>query len=250
MIGVYGGTSFYEFLDNARAESIETPYGTPSDDVMIGSVGDVDVAFIARHGRDHTLPPHGIPYRANAWAMKELGVTDVIGSSAAGSLVADYKPGDFVVPDQLVDLTSGRDSTFIEGSPIRHLSFADPYSEPHRELAIAACRDVGGHVHDGGTTVVIQGPRFSTRAESQWFARSGFHMVNMTQMPEVALTRELRIDYVNISVITDYDAGIKLEAEPVTEKMVLKQLARSRDVLRGAVHALIISIGEWRGQPE
>ena len=248
MIGIIGGSGFYELLENARAQTIETPYGPTSDDVMVGSVGNIDVAFIARHGREHTLAPHAIPYRANAWALKEAGVTSVIGTSAAGSLVLDYRPGDFVVPDQLVDQTWGRESTFVEGPPVRHLSFADPYSQPHRSLAVEACRQAKAEVHDGGTTVVVQGPRFSTRAESQLFINSGFHMVNMTLMPEVALTRELRIDYVNISVITDYHAALRAEGEPVTERLVLEQLARAKEPLRDAVHHLIVAIGGLRAE--
>lgn len=242
MIGVYGGTGFYELLDDARAEDMETPYGPTSDHIMIGAVEGIDVAFIARHGQGHRLPPHAIPYRANAWAMKELGVTDVIGPCAAGSLVPEFEPGDFVVPDQLVDRTWGRASTFVKGPDVNHMSFADPYSEPHRELAIAACRDVGASVHHEGTTVVVQGPRFSTRAESRWFAESGFHLINMTQMPEVSLSRELGMEYVNIAVITDYDAGIKGKIAPVTHEIVLKRFALSIDTLRGAVLGLITSI--------
>ena len=242
MIGVYGGTGFYELLDGARAEDIDTPYGSTSDHIMIGAVEGVDVAFIARHGQGHRLPPHAIPYRANAWAMKKLGVTDVIGPCAAGSLVPEFRPGDFVVPDQLVDRTWGRKSTFVEGPDVDHMTFADPYSEPHRELAIAACRAVGVTVHDEGTTVVVQGPRFSTRAESKWFADSGFHLVNMTQIPEVPLCRELGMEYVNVAVITDYDAGVKGKIEPVTQEVVLRRFADSMKTLRGAVLNLIMSI--------
>ena len=250
MIGVYGGTGFYKFLDDARAEDIETPYGPTSDQVMVGAVGGIDVAFIARHGQGHRLPPHAIPYRANAWAMNELGVTDVIGPCAAGSLVSEFRPGDFVVPDQLVDRTWGRSSTFIEGPDVHHMTFADPYSKPHRELAIAACRAVGASVHDEGTTVVVQGPRFSTRAESRWFAESGFHLVNMTQIPEVPLSRELGMEYVNITVITDYDAGLDGKVEPVTEEIVFKRFARSLETLRGAVLGLITSIAALDTQSE
>ncbi len=246
MIGIYGGTGFYELLDDARAENIETPYGPTSDPVMIGSVDGKAVAFLPRHGKGHRLPPHAIPYRANAWAMKELGVTDVIGLCAAGALVPEYRPGDFVVPDQLVDRTWGRESSFIESPDVHHMAFADPYSEPHRGMAITACREAGATVHEAGTTVVIQGPRFSTRAESRWFAESGFHLINMTQMPEVPLTRELETEYVNIAVITDYDAGVHGEIEPVTHERVLERFAHSLGVLRIVVTGLISTIATWR----
>ena len=246
MIGVYGGTGFYELLNDGHAEEIDTPYGSPSDRVMVGTVDGVGVAFLPRHGLGHQLPPHAIPYRANAWAMKELGVTDVIGPCAAGSLVPEYRPGDFVVPDQLVDRTWGRESSFVDGPDVHHMAFADPYSEPHRKLAVAACGAVGVNVHDGGTLVVIQGPRFSTRAESQWFAKSGFQLVNMTQMPEVALTRELGLEYVTVAVITDYDSGVYGHIEPVTHEMVVEKFALSLETLRGAVIGLIATIAAWR----
>ena len=246
MIGVFGGTGFYEFVDDMRSEVIATPYGPTSDPVMIGTVDGSEVAFIPRHGQGHRLPPHAIPYRANAWAMNELGVTDVIGPCAVGSLVAEYRPGDFVVPDQLVDRTWGRPSSFMEGPDVHHMAFADPYSEPHRTLAITACRAAGAEVHDGGTTVVIQGPRFSTRAESTWFSESGFHLINMTQMPEVPLARELGMEYVNIAVITDYDTGVRGESDPVTHEMVLERFDRSLATLRVAVVGLIGAIAAWR----
>lgn len=246
VIGVFGGTGFYEFLDQARTETIDTPYGPPSDAVTIGNLNGVEVAFIPRHGVGHRLPPHAIPYRANAWALKELGVTDVIGPSAVGSLTPAYRPGDFAVPNQLVDRTWGRDTTFIEAPDVHHMAFADPYSDPHRALAIGACTDAGATVHDGGTTVVIQGPRFSTRAESRWFAKSGFHLINMTQMPEVPLARELGMEYVNIAVITDYDAGVEGEIEAVTHEMVLERFGQSLETLRDIVARLIGSIDAWR----
>ena len=245
MIGVIGGTGFYEFLDDARLIDFGTPYGLPSDLVAVGSVRSTEVAFIPRHGRGHRLAPHAIPYRANAWALKELGVTDIIGPCAVGSLVPNYQPGHFVVPDQLVDRTWGRDSTFIEEPEIHHMAFTDPYSQPHRDLAIAVCRAAGVAVHEAGTTVVVQGPRFSTRAESRWFASSGFHAINMTQMPEVPLARELDIEYVNIAVVTDYDAGVEGQIASVTHEMVLERFAESLATLRSIVVELIGSIASW-----
>ncbi|MDH3500580.1 MAG: S-methyl-5'-thioadenosine phosphorylase [Acidimicrobiia bacterium] len=245
MIGVYGGTGFYKFLDNAQERAVDTPYGDPSDRFTVGTLDDVEVAFLPRHGRDHRYPPHRIPYRANAWAMRDLGVTSIIGPCAVGSLVGDYAPGHFVIPDQLVDRTWGRDHTFADGPEVRHMSFADPYSEPHRQAALAACREAGVTVHDGGTNVIIQGPRFSMRAESHWFAQSGFHLVNMTQIPEVPLAREQGLDYVNIAVVTDYDAGVEGHPAPVTHDMVLERFRASLCVLRDIVRRLIPRLAEF-----
>ena len=169
----------------------------------MGQVDGVDVAFLPRHGIDHQYPPHLVPFRANSWGMKHLGVTCVIGPCAAGSLDPAFEPGHFVVCDQLVDWTSGRDRSYVDGPEVDHLSFADPYCSDLRALAVDTLRDVGATAHDGGTVVVIQGPRFSTRAESKFFASQGWGVINMTQEPEVALTRELGMCYVNIAVITE-----------------------------------------------
>lgn len=246
MIGVIGGTGFYDFLDNAHDVDVETPYGDPSAPLRLGTIDGIDIGFLPRHGRRHQFPPHRIPYRANAWAMKEAGVTDVIGPCAVGSLTRECAPGHFVVPDQLVDRTWGRDHTFVEGPDVQHMSFADPFSEPHRGLAVEACHAAGVTVHEGGTNVIIQGPRFSTRAESRWFAESGFHLVNMTQIPEVPLFRELGLEYVNIAVVTDYDVGVEGEIEPVTHAMVLERFNASLGLLRKVVHHLIPKIAGLR----
>ncbi|MDQ3982664.1 MAG: S-methyl-5'-thioadenosine phosphorylase, partial [Actinomycetota bacterium] len=207
-IGIFGGSGFYSLLDDVRNENVQTPYGPPSAPVSIGSVGGVDVAFLPRHGPKHELPPHKINYRANVWALNEVGVTRIIGPCAAGSLQRDVKPGEFVVCDQLVDRTTGRADTFYDGPVTTHVSFADPYCPELRALAIETARSEGIPVHERGTVVTIQGPRFSTRAESKWFQDAGWQVINMTQYPEAYLARELEICYVNISLITDYDVGV------------------------------------------
>ena len=239
MIGVFGGSGFYEFLDDASEVEVDTPYGPPSAPFTVGSVEGVDVAFLPRHGVDHQFPPHRVPFRANAWGMKELGVTCVIGPCAVGSLRLEFAPGHFVVCDQLVDWTSGRERSFVDGPEVDHLAFADPYCQDLRELAIGALSEVGATVHDGSAVVVIQGPRFSTRAESSFYAAQGWGVINMTQEPEVALCRELGMCYVNISVVTDYDVGLEADHEPVTHEAVLEQFNASLGTLREAVRLLI-----------
>jgi 5'-methylthioadenosine phosphorylase len=239
MIGVFGGTGFYEFLDDARQVEVDTPYGAPSAEYMVGTVDGVDVAFLPRHGEDHQFPPHKVNYRANAWGMKQLGVDRIIAPCATGSLVQEYAPGHLVVADQLVDRTWGRESTFFDGPQTAHISFADPYCPELRPLALRACQESGATVHDGGTNVIIQGPRFSTRAESRWFASNGWHLVNMTQFPEAPLARELEMCFVNIAVVTDYDVGVEGEIPAVTHAEVMKLFGETLGTLKHAVRRLI-----------
>lgn len=247
-IGVFGGTGFYEFLTNVKEIWIETPYGAPSDKVALGEVGGKRVAFLPRHGKDHRIPPHLINYRANLWAMKELGVSRIIGPCAAGSLQPHIKPGDLVVTDQFVNRTWGRKDTFYEGPIVTHVSPADPYCPEMRALAIEAAKEEKINVHERGTVVVIQGPRFSTRAESQEYRSHGWEVINMTQYPEAYLARELGICYVNISLITDYDAGLEGDpsVEPVTHKAVLEVFQENLGKLKGVLRRLIEAIPEHR----
>lgn len=223
-IGVFGGSGFYSLLDDVREVKVETPYGPPSDVVALGEIAGRRVAFLPRHGKSHALPPHMINYRANLWAMKHLGVSRIIGPCAAGSLAARVKPGDFVVADQLVDRTTGRKDTFYDGPITTHVSFAYPYCPQMRALAIEVIRAQGIAVHERGTVVTIQGPRFSTVAESRWFSSAGWEVINMTQYPEAYLARELEMCYANISLITDYDVGLEggEDAAPVTHEAVIE----------------------------
>ena len=218
-IGVFGGSGLYELLDDARELSLDTPYGPPSAPVRVGEVAGRQVAFLPRHGARHEYPPHRINYRANLWAMKELGVRGVLAPCASGSLKPDIAPGDFVVPDQLVDRTWGRADTFYDGPVTYHASLADPYCPALSGAAISAGRAEGLTVHAGGTVVTIQGPRFATRAESHWYRSAGWDVINMTQYPEVALARELGICYAAIALITDYDVGVD-DVAPVTQDEV------------------------------
>ncbi|BBX65089.1 S-methyl-5'-thioadenosine phosphorylase [Mycobacterium saskatchewanense] len=206
MLGVIGGSGFYAFFESgggkARAVTVDTPYGEPSAPVTVGTVGDHEVAFLPRHGATHQFSAHTVPYRANMWALRKLGVRRVFGPCAVGSLNPDTGPGAVVVPDQLVDRTNGRADTYFDSGAV-HVDFADPYCPTLRSAAAGL-----PGVVDGGTMVVIQGPRFSTRAESRWFASAGFSLVNMTGYPEAVLARELEMCYAAICLVTDLDAGV------------------------------------------
>lgn len=245
-IGVFGGSGFYTFVTNTEEVKINTPYGCPSELISIGDVGGIKVAFIPRHGRNHTIPPHKINYRANLWAMKELGVSRIIAPCACGSLQTNLKPGDFVVTDQFVDRTYGRADTFHDGPSVMHISSAEPYCPELRELSVKAIREKGIVAHDGGTIVVIQGPRFSTRAESRWFMNNGWHIVNMTQYPEVVLAQELGICIVNIALVTDYDAGLAGNVPEVTAAEVFATFKKNSENLRQIMEPLIRSIPRER----
>lgn len=244
-IGVFGGSGFYEFLDDADEVRLDTPYGAPSAPAVVGTVGSRRVAFIPRHGADHEYPPHRIPARANVWAMRELGVRALFGPCAAGSLAAELAPGHFVVCDQLIDQTSGRPDTFWDGGgEPDHVSLADPYDERLRRVAVDAGREVGVTVHDGGTVVVIGGPRFATRAESRWYRSMGATVINMTQYPEVALAAEARIPYATIALITDYDSGLDdhPDLEPVTQEQVFEFFRSNVDRVRQLLFRAIAAV--------
>ena len=240
-VAVIGGSGFYELLGESREIAVETPYGPPSAPVTVGELGGSRVAFIPRHGRDHRFPPSAVPYRANIWALRELGVSAVIAPCSAGSLQPDLHPGDFVALDQLVDRTWGRPDSFHEGPVVHHEAFAEPYDAGVRAALVAAGHETGIPVRDGGTVVVIQGPRFSTRAESRWFREMGWHVVNMTAYPEAVLAKEAGLAYGAIALVTDYDAGVDGH-EPVTMEAVFARLrdniSRVRALLAHAVPAL------------
>jgi 5'-methylthioadenosine phosphorylase len=236
-IGVIGGSGLYALLEDAEEVDVSTPYGPPSDAVTVARVGDRRVAFLPRHGRDHRYPPHRIPYRANLWALRALGARQIVAPCAVGGLRPELGPGTFVVPDQLIDRTSGRPQTFYDDGAV-HVSFADPYCPTGRAVMLAAARDLSPV--DGGTMVVVEGPRFSTRAESRWFASIGGAVVNMTGHPEAVLARELALCYTTIALVTDHDAGV--EGEGVTHEEVFAffadNTARLRTVLLKAVTLL------------
>lgn len=245
-IGVFGGSGFYAFLEDVEEVEVETPYGPPSAPVALGEVGGRRVAFLPRHGRGHELPPHRVPYRANVWAMKELGVRRIIGPCASGALRDDLVLGEFVVCDQFVDRTRGRADSFYDGAPVTHVSAADPYCPDLRRLLVNTARGLGIPVRDGGTMVVIQGPRFSTRAESRWFQRAGWDTINMTGYPECHLARELELCYANVSMVTDHDVGVE-NVDPVSHEAVLQVFRENNERLRALLLAVLPRIGS---QPE
>jgi len=246
-LAVIGGTGVYRIaeLEDVQSHLPETRYGFPSGPVRVGRIAGQRVAFLARHGEEHGVPPHKINYRANLWAMKELGVQRIVGPCAAGSLQIGVKIGDFVVCDQIVDRTRSRPHTFYDGPVTTHISFADPYCATMRPIIVDKTRELGIGVHDGGTMVVIEGPRFSTRAESRMFATVGGDVIGMTQFPEAALAKELELCFANVALVTDYDVGVDGIA-PVSHAEVLKVFGENIDKLRDLLFAAIPRVPDDR----
>jgi 5'-methylthioadenosine phosphorylase len=204
-VGVIGGSGFYELLENAREVTIDTPFGAPSDAYFLGDIGGVPVAFLPRHARGHRILPGEVNYRANIWGMKALGVHYVLSASAVGSLREELKPLDIVVPDQLYDRTKARPSTFFGDGVVVHMGFADPFCPTLSKVIVEHGRQVGATVHEGGTYVCIEGPQFSTRAESNVYRQLGFDIIGMTNLQEAKLAREAELCYATMALVTDYD---------------------------------------------
>lgn len=245
-IGVFGGTGFYRFLSGLEEVAVQTPYGAPSAKLAVGELGGRRVAFLPRHGADHEYPAHAVNYRANLWAMRRLGVRRVLGPCSVGSLQPDLKPGEFVICDQVVDRTRGRGDTYFDGPILNCIPFADPYCPELRTAMVAAAEGEGITAHPSGTVVVINGPRFSTRAESRWFSSAGWHVVNMTQYPECVLARELGLCYTGIALVTDYDVGLEgVEGiEPVTIETVFRVLRENIEKVQRLLTRAIPEIPE------
>ena len=241
-IGIIGGSGFYRFLTDPELVTVDTPFGSPSAALALGTLAGRRVAFLPRHGTEHQFPPHRVNYRANLWALRAAGVRQVLAPSAVGSLRPELGPGTVVVPDQVVDRTSGRAHTVYDATgPVVHVSFGDPYCPRGRRAVVGARADVV----DGGTLVVINGPRFSSRAESVWHAAQGWSVVGMTGQPEAAIARELALCFTCVTLVTDRDAGVPgdpTDGEPVTHAAVLEMFAanigRLKDLLTDAVAAL------------
>jgi 5'-methylthioadenosine phosphorylase len=241
-IGVIGGTGFYSMLDNVQEIKVETPYGDPSDSISIGTYNGKEIAFLPRHGKSHQIPPHKINYRANIWALNSVGAKYIISPCAAGSLQKNIKPGDFVIADQFVDRTKNRADTFYDEAPVTHMPGAEPFCTTLRDYAFESFTELNLPVHKSGSVVVIEGPRFSTKAESKWFTQMGWEVINMTLYPEVILARELEMSYVNIALITDYDTGFDGEFEPVNAAEAIRVFHENTDKLKNGVFKLIEKI--------
>lgn len=249
-IGIIGGTGFYEFFKGKTKEVIvKTRFGLPSDKITIGNFLGKVVVFLPRHGKKHQLPPHRIPYQANITAMKKLGVEKIIAPTAVGSLKKNIKPGDFVICDQFIDQTKKRKDTFFDGPEVAHIEAAYPYCPQLRKIAVTQAKKLKLRIHPKGTVVVIEGPRFSTLADSLRFSKAGGDLINMTQYPEVVLALELGICYLNISLVTDYDAGIYASSKmkPVSIGQVLTNFRKNTAKLKKLASAIIINISETKG---
>ena len=242
-VAVIGGSGFYSFLDDPEQHPVETPYGAPSAPVSVGTVAGRRVAFLPRHGPGHEYPPHLINYRANLWALRSLGVRQVLAPCAVGGLRPEVAPGDVVVPDQLVDRTWGRAQSYVETGAC-HVPYADPYCARLSAAVAAADPDV----KSGGAMVVVQGPRFSTRAESQHYAAQGWSLINMTGHPEAVLARELRQCYAAIALVTDMDAGVETGAG-VGQEEVFALFAQNLDRLRTLLADTIANLPDPEGCP-
>jgi 5'-methylthioadenosine phosphorylase len=232
-VAVIGGSGLYALLDAPEIHTIDTPFGAPSGDITVAEVHGRRVAFLPRHGADHRYPPHRIPYRANMWALRTIGVRQIVAPCAVGGLRPELGPGSFVVPDQLIDRTSGRVQTFYDEGAV-HINFADPYCPVGRRTSLEATTRHGIDATDGGVMVVVEGPRFSTRAESRWFTAIGGSVINMTGHPEAILARELGLCYSSIALVTDLDAGVEGD-QGVTHEEVFRVFGENTERLRGVL---------------
>jgi len=242
-LGVIGGSGLYDIegLRDVREEAVETPYGKPSDVIVTGTLGDTRLLFLPRHGRGHRVPPHGINFRANVCALKMLGATHLVTVSAVGSMKEAIAPGHLVIPDQFIDLTKRRVSTFFDEGVVSHVSFADPVCADLAEALAGAARQAGGNEHRGGTYVCIEGPAFSTRAESLLYRSWGVSVIGMTAMPEARLAREAELPYAVLALATDYDAWHESEAD-VDVAAVVATLGKNVSLARKTVAALASSL--------
>jgi 5'-methylthioadenosine phosphorylase len=245
-IGIFGGTGIYDpgLLQNVNEISIETPYGKPSDSITLGTFNGRKVAFMPRHGKKHTIPPHMINYKANIWAFKELGIKRIIAPSAVGSLKEKIKSGHFALPSQFLDFTKSRNGSFSENGRVIHISVADPFCSELQEVILKVVKNQDITLHKNCTYVCIEGPRFSTKAESKFFRSTGADIIGMTLVPECQLAREAQICYASISTITDYDVWAE---KPVTAKEVLETLSKNVALTKKLLTLLIDKIPKVRG---
>lgn len=248
-LAVIGGSGLYqmEALTEIEELTISTPFGKPSDAILVGKLYGRRVAFLPRHGRGHVLSPSEIPHRANIFALKTLGVRFIVSVSACGSLREDYAPGHITVPDQLFDYTKGRASSFFGHGLIAHVSVAQPLSPEMSQVIVQSCRTAGGTVHEGGTFITIEGPRFSTKAESHLYREWGMSIIGMTTCPEAFLAAEAEIAYSVMAHVTDYDVWHESEM-PVTVDMVMQTVQQNTKIAQDAIGHMAKTMGEWAGE--
>ena len=244
-IGIFGGTGIYDsgLLKESKEITIETPFGKTSDSITIGEFNGRKVAFMPRHGKKHTIPPHLINYRANIWAFKELGVKRIIAPSAVGSLKEEFEPGNFALPTQFIDFTKSRKGTFSEDGRVIHISVADPFCPELQNIILDVANEQQVKIHNDATYVCIEGPRFSTKAESKFFKSTGADIIGMTLVPECQLAREAQICYASISTVTDYDVWAE---KPVTAKEVMETLSKNVEITKKILTVLIDKIPETK----
>lgn len=246
-VGVIGGSGLYDIegLTAVREMSIGTPFGDPSDVITVGTLEGIRVAFLSRHGRGHLLNPSGINYRANIYALKSLGVSQVISVSAVGSMKESIQPGDVVVPDQFIDLTKRRVSTFFDEGIVAHVAFGEPICAGLARTLLSSGERVGARLHRGGTYLCMEGPQFSTKAESRLYRQWGVDVIGMTNMPEAKLAREAELCYATLALVTDYDCWHETE-EAVTVEAVLGTLRRNVALAKQLLQVLMPSFAESR----
>ena len=244
-IGIFGGTGIYDsgLLEDAQEVEIDTPFGKPSDTITVGVFKGRKIAFLPRHGKKHTIPPHLINFRANIWAFKELGVTRIIAPSAVGSLKEEVEPGHFALPTQFIDFTKSRKGTFSEEGNVIHISVADPFCPELHSTILKVVEDQDLKIHKECTYVCIEGPRFSTKAESKFYRTTGADIIGMTLVPECQLAREAQMCYASISTVTDYDVWAE---KPVTAKEVLETLSKNVERTKAVLTELIDKIPKNR----
>jgi 5'-methylthioadenosine phosphorylase len=244
-IGIFGGTGIYDsgILENTQEVTIDTPFGKPSDSITVGIFKGRKIAFLPRHGKKHAIPPHLINYKANIWAFKELGITRIIAPSAVGSLKEEIEPGHFALPTQFIDFTKSRNGSFSENGRVIHISVADPFCPELQSSILKVVKKQNIHIHKDCTYVCIEGPRFSTKAESKFYRTTGADIIGMTLVPECQLAREAQMCYASISTVTDYDVWAE---KPVTAKEVLETLSKNVERTKKVLTDLITQIPKTR----
>ncbi|MCH8975726.1 MAG: S-methyl-5'-thioadenosine phosphorylase [Thaumarchaeota archaeon] len=245
-IGIFGGTGIYDsgLLEDAKEITLDTPYGKTSDSITVGTFQGRNIAFLPRHGKKHSIPPHMINFRANIWAFKELGVKRIIAPSAVGSLKEEIKPSHFALPSQFLDFTKSREGSFSKDGKVIHISVANPFCPELQNVVVKTATEQNVTIHKDCTYVCIEGPRFSTKAESKFFRSAGADIIGMTLVPECQLAREAQMCYVSISTVTDYDVWAE---KSVTAKEVIETLSKNVEKIKKMLIKLIDEIPQQRG---